>query len=128
MAKALSVDLRRRVVDAVEAGSSCRAAAARFGVGVSSAIRWVARSRRRGTLEPDKRGGNTRSHRIDAHRELILGWIEAEPDLTLAEVAARLDEAAGYRPLPSIVCRFFQRHGVTLKKRQRMPPSRIGPM
>jgi transposase len=42
MAKALSVDLRSRVVDAVEAGASCRAAATRFGVGVSSAIRWVA--------------------------------------------------------------------------------------
>ena len=41
--------------------------------------------------------------RIDAHRDLIPDWIEAEPDLTLAEVAARLDEAAGYRPLPSIV-------------------------
>ena len=67
-------------------------------------------------LDPDKRGGNGRSHRIDAHRDLILGWIEAEPELTLAEVAARLDEAVGYRPLPSIVCRFFQRQGVTRKK------------
>jgi transposase len=126
MAKSLSVDLRRRVVDAVEAGSSCRAAAERFGVGVSSAIRWVARARTRGTLDPDKRGGNVRSHRIDAHRDLILGWIEAEPDLTLAEVAERLDEAVGYRPLPSIVCRFFQRQGVTRKKRPRMQPSRNG--
>ena len=87
MAKALSVDLRRRVVNAVEAGASCRAAAARFGVGVSSAIRWVARARTRGDLTPDRRGGNHRSHRIDGHHDLILGWIEAEPDLTLAEVA-----------------------------------------
>ena len=126
MAKSLSVDLRRRVVDAVEEGSSCHAAAARFGVGVSSAIRWVARARTRGTLDPDKRGGNVRSHRIDAHRDHILGWIEAEPDLTLAEVAERLDEAVGYRPLPSIVCRFFQRHGVTRKKRPRTQPSRSG--
>ena len=49
---------------------------------VSSAIRWVARDRERGDLEPDKRGGNTRSHRIDAHRELIMSWIEEAPDLT----------------------------------------------
>ena len=124
MAKALSIDLRRRVVDAVEAGASCRAAAARFGVSVSSAIRFVARARTRGNLEPDKRGGNQRSHRIDAHRDLILSWIAETPDLTLAEVAERLDGAVGYRPLPSIVCRFFQRHGVTRKKRRRMPPSR----
>ena len=124
MAKALSIDLRRRVVDAVEAGASCRAAAARFGVSVSSAIRFVARARTRGDLEPDKRGGNQRSLRIDAHRDLILAWIAETPDLTLAEVAERLDGAVGYRPLPSIVCRFFQRHGVTRKKRRRTLPSK----
>ena len=127
MSKALSVDLRRRVVDAVEAGLSCRAAAARFGVGVSSAIRWVARSRAGRGLEPGKRGGNNRSHRIDAHRDLILAWIEEKPDMTLAEVADRLDAEVGYRPLPSIVCRFFQRHGVTRKKRRRTLPSRTAP-
>jgi transposase len=121
MAKALSVDLRRRVMNAVDAGASCRAAAARFGVGVSSAIRWVARARTRGDLTPDRRGGSHRSHRIDGHHDLILGWIKAEPDLTLAEVAERLDKATGYRPLPSVVCRFFQRHGVTRKKRTAHP-------
>lgn len=70
MSKTISVDLRRRVVAAVEEGASCRAAAARFGVGVSSAIRWVSRFRTRGTLEADKRGGNVRSRRIDVdHRK-----------------------------------------------------------
>ena len=126
MAKALSVDLRRRVVDAVDAGASCRSAATRFGISVSSAIRWVARDRERGDLKPDKRGGNNRSHRIDAHRDLILSWIEEAPDMTLDEVAERLDAETGYRPLPSIVCRFFQRHGVTLKKRRRTLANKIG--
>ena len=87
MAKALSVDLRRRVVDAVEAGASCRSAAARFGVGVSSAIRWVKRARDRGDLSPDKRGGNHRSHRIDAHTAFLIDLNTAEPDLTLVEIA-----------------------------------------
>ncbi len=41
MTCSLSEDLRFRVISAVEAGSSCRAAAARFGVGTSSAVRWV---------------------------------------------------------------------------------------
>ena len=41
MANYLSEDLRIRVIEAVEAGSSRRGAAARFGVSVSSAIRWV---------------------------------------------------------------------------------------
>lgn len=124
MAKAISVDLRRRVVEAVEAGASCRQAAARFGVGVSSAVRWVARKRHRGHVEPDKRGGNMRSHRIDAHAPLILGWVTKQPDLTLAEVAERLSNEVGYKPLPSIVCRFFQRHGLTRKKRLAMQASK----
>ena len=99
----------------------------RLGSSVSSAIRWVTRARTRGTLEPDKRGGNQRSHRIDSHRDLILGWIEAEPDLALAEVADRLAAAVDYRPDPSVVCRFFQRHGVTRKKRRRTLPSKTVP-
>lgn len=124
MARALSVDLRRRVVDAVAAGSSCRSAAARFGVGVSSAIRWVARVRERGDCLPRKQGGDRRSHRIDTHRTLILDWVEAEPDLTLAELSARLAGAVGYRPPVSVVHRFFERHGVTRKKRRLTRPSR----
>ena len=36
MAKALSIDLRRRVVDAIEQGLSCRRAAEWFGVSASS--------------------------------------------------------------------------------------------
>lgn len=40
MARALSQDLRDGVVAAIDGGLSCYAAAARFGVSVSSAIRW----------------------------------------------------------------------------------------
>ncbi|WP_146208007.1 helix-turn-helix domain-containing protein [Azospirillum sp. TSH64] len=76
MPKALWVDLRRCLVEAVAAGASCRAAAALFEVGVSSAIRWMMRARTLGDLTPDKRSGNVRSHRIDGYRDLILGWIE----------------------------------------------------
>lgn len=125
MARALSLDLRRRVVAAVAAGSSRRLAAERFGVGVSSAIRWVARARASGDCLPKKQGGDQRSHRIDAHQALILGWVEAEPDLTLAELSARLADAVGYRPPVSVVHRFFVRHGMTRKKRRRTRPSRI---
>ena len=101
MANALSVDLRRRVVAAVEGGASRRQAAARFGVGVSSAIRWVAQSRQTGDLAPKQRGGR-RPSRIDGHADLIMAWVDAEPDLTLPEIATKLEEATGYRPPPSV--------------------------
>lgn len=55
MANALSLELRQRVVAAVEAGALRRQAAERFGVGVSSAIQLVAQVRTTGDLEPRRR-------------------------------------------------------------------------
>lgn len=70
----------------------------------------------RKSLEPYKRGGSIRSNRIDAHRELILEWINERPELTLTEISERLDATICYRSLPSIICRFFLRHGVMRKR------------
>ena len=67
MARSLSVDLRRRVVGAIEGGLSCRAAAQRFGVSASSAIRWRAMERREGDIRPKRQGGDRHSQRIEAH-------------------------------------------------------------
>src|SRR5215213_9369527 len=65
MSKALSVDLRERVVRAVAAGVSCRAAAVRFGVSASSAIRWCARLRATGSVVPGALGGDRRARGTD---------------------------------------------------------------
>ena len=124
MANAHSLDLRRRVVGAVEAGASCRQAARRFEVGVSSAIRWVAQSRTTGDIAPKPRGGPRRPSRIEPHGDLIMEWLEAEPDLTLPEIAAKLEDAVGYLPPRSVVHEFFKRRGVTRKKRRRTPPNK----
>ena len=67
MARSLSVDLRWRVVGAIEGGLSCRAAAHRFGVSASSAIRWRAMERREGDVTPKRQGGDRHSRRIEAH-------------------------------------------------------------
>jgi putative transposase len=58
MTRAYSNDLRERVVGAVERGElSCRRAASHYGVGISTAIRWVQRLRRTGSVSPAKIGG-----------------------------------------------------------------------
>ena len=127
MAKALSIDLRERVLAVVDGGMSCRQAADRFGVSASSAIRWYDRRRREGHFEPKALGGDRRSGRIEAHAELILSLVEEKPDITLAELQAGLAEK-GIRAGLSTLWRFFKRRGITRKKRLRMPPSRPGPI
>jgi transposase len=126
MSKALSVDLRERVVTAVAAGASCRAAAARFGVSASSAIRWCAQSREMGTVAPGPLGGDRRSARIEAHAPLLLDLIERRSDITLAEIQAELARA-GVPASIATIWRFFDRHRITRKKRRHTRPSRTVP-
>ena len=52
MSKALSVDLRARVLGAVAQGASHREAAARFGASAASVSRWRRLEREQGALRP----------------------------------------------------------------------------
>jgi transposase len=115
MGKSLSNDLRMRVVAAVAAGSSRRAAAARFGVGVASAIRWVRAWRERGDVGAKPQGGDRRSDRIEAQSDFLLGRIKQTPDVTLSELRAELAER-GVSVGSGTVWRFFDRHGISFKK------------
>lgn len=116
MARSLSQDLRSRVIAAVEGGLSCNAAAARFGIAVSSAIRWVRAWRDEGRTTALPQGGDLRSHHIEAYREVILAAVEAEVDITLVEIAALLRREHGTSFAPSTVWRFLDRHDLTFKK------------
>ena len=116
MAKPLSEDLRIRVIRAVEGGMSRRAAAERFGVSPASAVRFVRDWRESGTTSAKPQGGDQRSHRIEAHREVILGAIQAKPDLTLTEIADMLASKLGASFAPSSIWRFLDRHAITFKK------------
>jgi transposase len=97
MAKALSVGLRRRVVDSIEQGLSCRKAADRFGVSASSAIRWRDRLKKEGDITPQKQGGDRKSGRIEAEASFILGAVAETPDITLVELQEKL-QVRGVKP------------------------------
>lgn len=117
MANALSADLRRRIIKAVEEEEmSCRAAARRFGVAASTAIEFVKAWRSTGTCAAAKQGGDRRSTRIEVHAQEILALVATTPDATLAEIAEQLHEAHGECFAPSVIWRFFDRRGVTFKK------------
>jgi putative transposase len=92
MARPYSVDLRERVVRAVEAGASRRAAAVKYDVSPSFVIKLMQRWRRRGTVQPDRIGGSKRAT-LAAHGARVHALLGAEPDLTIAELRARLAAA-----------------------------------
>ena len=82
MTRPLSNDLRERVVAAVRSGQSCRAVAVRFGVAVSSVVKWSQRLRATGSVAPGKMGGH-RKRVLEPHRAFILERIVQTPHLTL---------------------------------------------
>ncbi len=127
MGHCLSGDLRKRVVCEVERGSSRRAAAARFGVSASSAIRWVQAVRKSGTSEAKPQGGDRRSKRIEAHHNFLMETIADRKDVTLAELQELLVKRRRARFGIGTLWRFFDRHGITVKKRRRMPTNSNGP-
>ena len=127
MPKSLSFDLRSRVLAAIDAGLSCRQAAARFGVSASSAIRWQGMRRSGGDARPKPQGGDRLSHRTKAHADLIHAALAEVPDITLPELKARLGQQ-GAQVSVSALWRFCRRHQITRKKRRHMLPSRTAPI
>jgi transposase len=99
MTRPYSVDLRERMVRAVEAGASRRATAAKFEVSPSCVVKLVQRWRRKGTLDPDPPGGGRRAKLAD-HAERVDALLAATPDITIAELKTRLaaDGIAVSRP------------------------------
>jgi len=96
----------------------------RFGVSPSSAIRWRQLERERGSCAPRKLGGDRRSGRIEAEAGFILSQVAATPDITLSELAEKLRQERGLGVAIGTIWRFFERRGITFKKKRRMPPSR----
>jgi transposase len=114
MTKPYSEDLRTRVVAAVAAGASCREAARRFSIGVSSVVRWAQRFRQTGSVAAKPMGGN-RASRLKAERDWLLALVAATPDLSLHEINCALaarNVHVGY----GTIWRFFANEKITYKK------------
>lgn len=116
MSKALSVDLRERVLVAVANGATHREAADRFGVSAASVSRWRHLQKRQGHLRPGPLGGDRQSHRIEAHAAAIMAWLSEHRDGTLSELRDAL-ALTGFAVSISALHRFLVRHDQTRKKR-----------
>jgi putative transposase len=114
MTRPLSNDLRERVVSAVLRGESCRAVAARFGVAVSSVVKWSQRYRSTGSVAPGKMGGH-RKPVLNPHRAFIKERIRHTPHLTLHGLKDEL-ATRGVKVSHNAVWLFLRREGLRFKK------------
>lgn len=114
MTRPLSNDLRERVVAAVLAGESCRSVAARFGVAVSSVVKWSQRYRATGSVAPDTMG-NHRKPVLEPHRAFIVERLREMPHLTLHGLKDEL-AARGIKVSHNAVWLFLRREGLRFKK------------
>jgi transposase len=128
MVRAYSSDLRGRVVAAVMSGATVRSVADRFGVSVSSVVKWSQRYRATGSAAAKPLGGS-KPYVLVGERDWLLQRIAQAPDLTLRAVMAELADR-GVTASYHAVWDFFAHEGVSFKKkpaRRRAEPAGCSP-
>jgi len=115
MGKPLLLDIRQRIVAYVEAGHSCRAAAAKFDVSPSFVVKLMQLWRRTGSLEPARQGRPPGGRLVPFHG-FLCRIVEACPDITMPELAAVLEAEHGLATDPSALSRCLIKLGYSYKK------------
>jgi transposase len=100
----------------VEAGHSCRAAARHFGVSDSCAIKLLQRQSQSGSPAPARQGRPPGTGKLAPYEAFLIRTVEAQPDITMPELATRLLEEHGVRADPATLSRLLCRRGFTYKK------------
>jgi transposase len=119
--KPYSVDLREKIVSAVEKGdSSVRKVAQRFCVSKNSVQRLVTQKRTEGHVVPRKQGGSMVSP-VMAYQAQLMRIFEQQSDATLAEYCELLFDETGLWVSQSTMCRTFQRLNLPRKKKRSAP-------
>lgn len=114
--KALSLDLRQRIVDAYENEEGTQAQLAeRFKVGIATIERLVRLKRETGSVAPRPHGGGRTARIGEQDRPGLLDAFEQEPDLTQQELAERFT-AEGRPVSQQTVSRALKHLKITRKK------------
>lgn len=116
MGRAISNDLRLRMVRGIAAGKSRRGVAAQFEVAPSTAVRLQARFAETGSIEPARQGRPRGTGKLGHHRAAILTKVRAKPDITMPDLAAWLEAEHGVTVDPSNLSKFLCKEGLTYKK------------
>ena len=116
MGKAVSNDLRLRMVRGIAAGKSRRAVAAQFEVAASTAVRVQARYAATGSVEPAPQGRPKGSGKLSRYRDALIEKVKAKPDITMPELAAWLEAEHGVTVDPSNLSKLLCQAGFSYKK------------
>ena len=116
MGKPISSDLRLRMVRGIASGKSRRAVAAQFEVAPSTAVRLQARYAATGSVDPAKQGRPKGSGKLGPYREAIVERVKEEPDITMPDLAAWLEDRHGVTADPSNLSKFLCKQGFSYKK------------
>jgi transposase len=114
--KPYSIDLRERVLSALDAGMSRADAVRIFQVSLGSIKRWLHLRRSSGDLTPQRPSGRTPIISADQHVQLRL-QLEAAPDASLADQASSWNAGHGTTLSASTMGRAIRRLGWSRKKR-----------
>jgi len=120
--RAYSLDLRARIVAAVEAGEAHPAVARRFGVAVATIGNYLRLQRATGSLAPRLRPGG-QPEIEPARYPQLQAQLQAAPDATLAQHCQAWAEREGQLVSVATMWRTTQRLGWTYKKKRWVPPS-----
>jgi len=116
MGKPHPIELRERVKAEIEGGESRRAAARRFKVSASFAVKLAARISRTGSADPARQGRPPGGGKLAPHMATLIGWVEAKPDITMPELAAKLLAETGIEVHPASLSRVLIQTGFSVKK------------
>jgi transposase len=116
MTRPCSRDLRERVVTAVRSGSTCRVVAERFGVAVSSVVKWAQLEARTGAVTPGQMGGH-RKPILAPHHDWLMARVRETPEVTLVALRDAL-RAQGVQVSHDTVWRFLRGAGLSFKKKR----------
>lgn len=112
--RSISIDLRMRILAAVDAGEQpLRKLAGLFGVSLSTIVRLLQRFRLTGTAQPKPHGGGARSKLDGDAVARLLEAVRQQPDATLAELRSRVGVACSIMT----IFRALRRHHITRKKK-----------
>ena len=116
MGKPYSIDLRERVQATVDGGQSRRGAARHYAVSASFAVKLADRVLRTGSAEPARQGRPPGGGKLAPHLLTLLEWVDAEPDITMPELAAKLMAERAVTAHPASLSRVLLQAGLSFKK------------